>query len=597
MDLLMPAILPSAVGTVPSGSLSLFNNLSTGVFAYKNSSQVTQPLAGGAPTQWINAVSTIGLDNTGTNDCAATLQAWLTAGTATRVILYFPAGTYKFASTVTIPSSGYYTWQGDGIFNTIFEASFASGDMFVVNAWYNTFAYIGFTTTITRTSGYGINFGNVSYGVVDNCTFAGMYNGIIQIGSLCAITFCQFSQTVNNNVVFNGTIVNGIMTGCTMNSSPFSNAGIVIQQCGSMIISDCDIIGCTTGLLVNPTSPNGVFSAQLSNVFFDTCTTAANFTGTGNIQRNLFTGCWFGDSTTGFNFSSTAATLPTGTQFTGCTFQANTAVGLLVNGCQDFMLDGCTFGGNAIGVEVSPSTGAVTKMRVIGCDIGAFDGFGGGTNGVLVNTGVFGSIAIEGNNITGNTTNVSIAGTVTGQGQIIIKDNIGGLISGGISTTVAASAGINTTETIVAGGLNNAIIPANSLRVGNVIRITMPGSCTATAAVLSTFTLRMGTAGTTADASIATGTCTGATGTALFKAVMEFVVTSVGATGTILGNLQVANSGVVGIAVLNITNVALTVTATLNTTTANYLSVTYKTAATTDTSTFSAPCYIEVVKT
>jgi hypothetical protein len=596
MDILLPAIAAASVGTVPSGSISVFNNLTTNLPSYKNSAGVTSSMAGGAPIQWINAVSTIGLDNSGTNDCSTPLNAWLTAGSETRCVLYFPAGTYKFSSTVAIPSSGYYQWQGDGIFNTIFSASFASGDMFTVAAWYNSFTYIGFVTSITRTSGYAINFGNVSYGVVDNCNFSGMYNGIIQIGSLCSVTYCEFNQTVNNNVVFFGDNVNRIMTGCTMNASPFSAAGIVITQCGSMVISDCDIIGCTTGLLVNPTSPNGCFSIQCDNVFFDTCTTAANFTGTGSIQRNLFTGCWFGDSTTGFNFSSTATLLPTGTQFTGCTFQANSTVGMLVNGCADFMVVACTFGGNAIGINLSPSTGAVTKFRILGNDIGAFDGFSGGTNGVLINAGVFGGGSIEANNITGNTTNISIAGTVTGQGQFVIKNNIGGLINGCIAATTAASAAINTTETVIAGGLNNAVIPANSLRVGSVIRITMPGSCTATAAVLSTFTLRLGTAGTTADASVATGTCTGATGTAVFKAVMEFIVTGVGATGTILGNLQVTNSGVVGIAILNVTNVALTVTATLNTTTANYLSVSYKTAATTDTSTFSAPCQVEVVR-
>jgi hypothetical protein len=126
----------------------------------------------------------------------------------------------------------------------------------------------------------------------------------------------------------------------------------------------------------------------------------------------------------------------------------------------------------------------------------------------------------------------------------------------------------------------------------------MEGTCTSTVANASTFTLRMGTAGTTSDASVATGAVTAAaSGTNIaFKAVLEFVVVTTGTTGTILGNLTIHNTGITGIATNNITVVPLTVTATLNTTTANYIEVTYKSAATTTTSTFGAPCYFEVIK-
>lgn len=591
-DILLPFTNRASLATVPASFADFFVDSVTGLLSYKNAAGGVFQVGGG-PTQWVNAVNNIGLDNTGATDNAATLNAYLAANSGKTI--YFPAGTYKFSTTITV--ANWFQFMGDGMNSTIFQTTSATADIFQMTSnWYNFFEGIVFTSSVTRTAGYALNFTTTDYCFVLQCQFTGMFNGINLGGNLSYINQCQFANTVNFGISVSGSINNSYISQCTMNGSPIAAACINVTQCGSLLIDNCDLIGAVAGLLVNPTSPNGAFSIQAVNTFFDTCTTGVSFTGTGNINRTLFTGCWFGDSTNGF--ASTSAALPAGTVFTGCIFAANSGTGLLATAMVDFQVEGCIFGGNTVaGITISAAAGAVTRFKIIGNNIGANGGLSGSTTGIMINSGTYGGYMIKGNDLSGNTTNLNDGGTTTGQNQKIIKDNIGHLIQGGISATIAASAAINTTETVIAGGLNNAVIPANSLRVGTKFRITLAGSCTATAAVLSTFTIRMGTAGTIADASVATGTCTGVTGTALFKVIIEFVVTSIGATGTILGNMSVLNGGVVGIATLSVTNVALTPTATLNTTTANYLSLTYKTAATTDTSTFSAPCDIEIVKT
>lgn len=163
--------------------------------------------------------------------------------------------------------------------------------------------------------------------------------------------------------------------------------------------------------------------------------------------------------------------------------------------------------------------------------------------------------------------------------------------------TVAASSAINTTETIIVGGLGKSRFPANTLQAGSTIRIRINGTCTASAANVSTFRVRFGTAGTTADTAIGTAaTAVSATsGTAIpFSVEITFTVRTVGATGSIAGTLTLLNSGTTGISTTLVQTIALSVAA-INTTVDSYLSLTYVAAATTTTSTFQNGI-IEVVK-
>lgn len=181
--------------------------------------------------------------------------------------------------------------------------------------------------------------------------------------------------------------------------------------------------------------------------------------------------------------------------------------------------------------------------------------------------------------VTGTTTltgNLAVSGTVTstGGGGTVLR-----------ASTVAASAAINTTETNL---LSAVIVPAVTLAVGSHVRITLEGTTTTTGANISTFTIRAGTAGTTADASVAAiaTPVAGTTGTNIpFKVVIDFNVQTLGAAGTAFGSLTYVANAATGM-VAAVTAVVPFTSSTLATTTATRLDITYVSAATTTTTTF-----------
>ena len=158
----------------------------------------------------------------------------------------------------------------------------------------------------------------------------------------------------------------------------------------------------------------------------------------------------------------------------------------------------------------------------------------------------------------------------------------------GQSSTIAASAAINTTETVIT---NTSALAANRLVAGTVIRITLYGTTTASVSKTSTFSVRIGTTGTTSDGLMLSSTTAGSatSGTAVpFKAVIDLTVRTTGTTATCYGFLTVENTGgtSTGISTVPVQVLLPTFTA-FNTTTANsIISATYKSSATSCTSTF-----------
>lgn len=162
---------------------------------------------------------------------------------------------------------------------------------------------------------------------------------------------------------------------------------------------------------------------------------------------------------------------------------------------------------------------------------------------------------------------------------------------------VATSGAINNSETIIVGGLNNCRIYANQLKVGTVIRCVMEGTCTTTVGNASTWKIRIGTAGTTSDtaAFTAANSVAGTTGTNIpFVATLVMTVRTIGATATCVGYLELGSTGTTGISAVTWQAVEASV-ANFDTTVANWLSVTYVSAATTTTSTFRN-AFVEIVK-
>lgn len=165
------------------------------------------------------------------------------------------------------------------------------------------------------------------------------------------------------------------------------------------------------------------------------------------------------------------------------------------------------------------------------------------------------------------------------------------------TSIIATSGAINTTETIIVGGLNNCKIYANQCKAGMTFRITIEGTCTTTVANASTWRIRIGTLGTTSDAAVftAANSVAGTTGTNIpFEATLVLTIRTIGASASIQGYLKLGSTGVTGLSAVTWQAVEATAL-TFDSTVANWLSATYVSAATTTTCTFRVAT-IEIVK-
>ena len=537
-------------------------------------------------------VQNYGILNDGVTDNLAAINLLLSTTAPDAATIYFPAGTYRVSGAISVPSGRHYRIKGAGMNKTFIQTTSATLDTITFNDWQQEIEDISFSSSVTKTAGIALNFQANNSVVARRCQFTGMWTAIAHAGTIGWFEDCIFNNGKNNSILLNGANVNDSILNCTFDCSPAIPAHINVVQCGSVVIDNCDIIHATNNLLINPTA-NGAFAIYCANTFFDSAAGSSvkliGSTATGNIQRVKFENCWFNSTVSnGFECAGTATTLPTAIDFVNCDFFSNPTTGLLMSAVQDFSIVGSRIAGSTTGVNIAASASAVTKFVITGNTIGPTAGIGANTTGINIQSGTYGQYSIQNNNLTGNTTNLADAGLVTTQGQKIVQNNLGVRLLGGVGNSlIAASSAINTTETILVGGLSSLPIPANALAVGSNIRVTLIGTCTSTAANASTFRVRFGTAGTTADTAILTGAVTAVTsGTTVgFKAVIEFTVRTLGASATFAGSLTVLNSGTTGIQANNSNVIPLTAAAG-NTTVANYLSVSYVSAATTTTSTF-----------
>lgn len=595
----------------------------------------TSTLAGFMPSNLFNKLGNMFVDvkadngaiGDGIADDTAAIQAAINKASGVRGLsVFFPTGVYKLTSTLTMPSgSNNLSLIGADRGSVALNPNFASGDCIQLLSGSDMITIRDLSIiqgATTKTSGAGINTNGASDIIIQNVHISGQFIGVAIQGNSFKVKLTN--ALIDNVIAATGVaiLINNGSVGDTyigpsviVSNNPASKplAGIQILATGHTSILECNVTSCLTGLLVNPGVGQVVNYLFVDHTLLDSCgTNGINLnatTATSVIESVVFVNSWASGTTSGGGAGiitqGVAGGIIDDVTFSSCRILNNQTHGMQHGFGNNFFFKTCTIAGNSqasSGVNDGINIAAnINKFFIIGNIIGT-----GGTSqvaiqrfGVNVLSGASNNYEIINNSVLGNVTaGISDLGSPVGLTQKSVKDNIGCSLSGGISSTTVASAGINTTETIIVGGLNNCVIPANALKVGTVIRITMPGSCTTTAANVSTFTLRMGVNGTIADASVATAAVTAATsGTVLFKAVMEFIVTAVGTTGTILGNLNILNgAAITGISTLSVFNIALTTTATLNTTVSNYLEVTYKSAATTTTSTFSAPCYIQVVK-
>lgn len=472
--------------------------------------------------------------------------------------VWFPPGpiAYDFSSVCAIPSGKHLKIEGSSNRKSMIRTTSATANIFTCGDWYNEFEGLKFTSSVTRTGGAAILSGdNVGINVT-NCDFDGMWDGIlytggVNAGNLAVISRCNWTATTNRGLVIDGQNANTIVDSLLMDA-PIGTyqAGFEINQCGSVIVSNCDFIRAVNNLKLNANvaPPGGIFSAYFVNCFFDTSpASSVKFMGSAsNIQRIKFVNCWFAGSVTGCEFASTFSTLPTAIDFVNCDIFSNSSRGIYANGVQDFSVNSSRIAGNGVaGIETVASAAAVTKFNLQNNTIGPTAGIGGNGTGVLINAGTYGSVIITGNNVAGNNSNNNIINNavVATTDLMQVINNAGHLIQGQNGSLAAPAVVPMTTETLVLA----TRLPAKSVAVGQVFSIRAVGVCSG--ANSNTWRVRVGAVGTVAgDTSIPfvglavlASTTNGRTWCDL-----DLVIRSIGAAGTVSVEGQVGASAVTG---------------------------------------------------
>jgi len=387
-----------------------------------------------------------------------------------------------------------------------------------------------------------------------------------------------------------------------MSNSANPVAGIQITQSGHFEIINCNITKATIGLNINPGAAQLVTYGFVEHSLFDSCVTNAlniqpSGAATAKVQSLTFVDSWFSGTTAAGNgivMSVASSAVADGFEFLGCRVLNNYQIGVNIGaGPTNISFDDCVIAGNGQNTSntydgFSIAAGA-SGIAIQSCKIGQA---GTASNqqryAVNIAAGASANIVIVNNdcqpNGTVGTQGYINIGTLTGGGNII-RDNQPCVWAGDGSSTIAASAAINTTETVIS---QTRRYMANAIYAGTTWRFRVAGTCTTTVGNTSTFRVRLGTAGTTGDTVIMTFTTTaaGTTGsTDPFTAEITITCRTIGSSATFYGHMQIDGHDVNGIIAVQ-HDVILGTAANGNTQNANYIELTYQSAATTTTCTF-----------
>lgn len=521
--------------------------------------------------------------------------------------LYFPGGTYNFNANMNIGAKT-FTFMGEG--NqltggfTILALTTGTTGLFTLTTgnWYTTFKNLTFGCITTQVSGSAVTVNDNVAVNFTNCTFAAFggqwfncidYTGTAQSANTTVIDTCFFSGFKNFgvNVASDGAslvIVNTIIQGQWGTTVQTAAACVNVVNAGALQVDNCDLLGATNNMLLAPTAGKVIASVYVTNTYMDASFgSCLKITGAGATVRCRFISVSFttSNATTALSAVEISTTVTAGAQgidFENCsvlnTFgTTGTTNGFLITGAADFSIIACRIAGWTNGINITPfNSNGKTQPMIEDNTIGPTGGFGGNTTGIILNAGAvqYGDIMVQNNICSGNTTNISDASTQTATAMKYIGGNTGAMP--GLTITTAANATVTTTvETVVL----KLPIPANSLRVGSAFRVNLWMHPLATS--ITTTRIRIGTTGTTADASVIIVAATALTnaGSRLVQGLTAINV--IGAAATHIGG------GAEQVGAISAAGVAAAATGTFNSTVANFITVTVQNTTSTTTTVFA----------
>jgi hypothetical protein len=375
------------------------------------------------------SVKDYGALGNGSADDTAAINAAFAAMPTAGGVLYFPAGTYKVTAALT-PWSKVMTVMGDGWnASNIATNSSVLDVVTVTNSVHIT--NLRFAPSVARTAGNEIKITTGQQVAIDNCIFAGAFCDIDMEGTVgqvwidtCIFLYETPATGIGVLVNTNGSsiVIENCLFDAPVGAQP--KAGVQINQCGDVTLHALQIIHHGQNLLITPTTGQFATAVYVTNCMFDTGTTGVTIqpTGSGQVYRCNFIGCWFASSAAqGIRIIGGGATTVNGIDFIDCQ--------CIVNGSHGVQVDAGALNIRFIGGQFAQNTGDglqfnTTDFAVIGVRSGNTMAAGGNTGyGVNVNQTTCDRFVVTANDLNGNS--ISGLNNVSTQLNWITGQNLG----------------------------------------------------------------------------------------------------------------------------------------------------------------------------
>jgi hypothetical protein len=202
---------------------------------------------------------TYGATGDGVTDDTTAIQAACNVGGS----VYFPPGTYKISSAITLSVAG--TYFGAGKVATNIKTTSATADIFNIQISDVHIKSMGFASFATRTGGYYINAAssNIRFCSVEDFFMDSPFYGIhmtwdggeIKDGQIFYVVQDGIGinvQGYGGDVISNVTFVGPMTFDYTNDATAEAYAGIYISSCIQMYISNCNFNFFTAGIMFSP---------------------------------------------------------------------------------------------------------------------------------------------------------------------------------------------------------------------------------------------------------------------------------------------------------------------------------------------------------
>ena len=541
-------------------------------------------------------------DPTGTNDSTTSFQAMITAFNSfnNRAVIEMPAGVFKVNTGVFAGfGSAPITIKGAGRGTTVLIPTSGTGDMLLLPSGVDGIQISDFAiyqTGSPQTAGAGINTNGADDVCIQRMLFVNLFDDIYVNNSSIKVSIQQtvHSQT-NGSANSVGILVTNGAAGDTYIGPDvvMSNTGatrrrasVEIVQSGHYEVNQANLTGSAIGILIDPGAGQIVSFGFHNEVLCDSCTVNGmvmnSGTATSTIKNIKSTTSWYSGTIAGTGGAGVLTQGVGGGILNGITFTNDRFLNNQTHGFQhgfgtDIRWDLCDMKGNSQaganandGLNIAAN---VSNWAVIGGKYGGTDTAPTGSNqryGIFVAAGASSNVTITGADLSGDTSGpISNSSTV----PLLISNCVG--YANGLKTTGASATVLTTVETVVL----QLPLPANSAKVGTVFRVSLSYHPAATSII--TMRMRVGAAGTTADAAVVTLCATAATNAGTRYAEGTSGVQVIGANATHLG------SGCESVGAISACGVQTATSGTFNSTVVNFISVTLQNTSSTTTTVYA----------